>query len=257
MAGIPLSDDYLVRRVPVVTYTLIAANVLVYLLSPMSLLAVWYGSDPGARLCAIDLYLFRWAAVPAELLTGQQLDSAQLSAFTDCGGGFSKWPWLSSVTSMFLHGDGAHLVSNMVYLFVFGPCVEDRLGRVRFLAIYLFTGIVAAYGFALSEGPAQVPLVGASGAISGVLGAYLIVQFRSRVVTLLLGFLPVRLPGWMLVATYFALDYLLYLSLSLFPDEQNPVAYAAHVYGFIAGLVVGLLVYRVRWRAGARLSDVH
>ncbi|TDQ52504.1 rhomboid family intramembrane serine protease [Actinorugispora endophytica] len=256
MAGIPLSDDYLVRRVPVVTYSLVAVNVLVYLLSPMSMLATWYGADPGARLCAVDLYLLRWAAVPAELLTGQPL-GAEAGAFTDCSGEVAKWPWLSSVTSMFLHGDSLHLAGNMVYLFVFGPCVEDRLGRFRFLAIYLLTGVVASYGFALSEGPVEVPLVGASGAISGVLGAYLIVQFRSRVITLLLGFLPVRLPGWMLVATYFALDYFLYLSLSLSPDGQNPVAYAAHVYGFVAGLLAGLLVYRVRWRAGARLSDVH
>lgn len=257
MAGIPLSDDYLVRRVPVVTYTLVTVNVAVYLLSPLSMLAVWYGSDPVARACALEEYLLRWAAFPAELLTGTPLSGEQADAFAQCDTEYTKWPWLSAFTSMFLHGGALHLMGNMVYLFVFGPCVEDRLGRFRYLAIYLGTGIVACYGFALSEGPGVVPMVGASGAISGVLGAYLVVQFRSRVTTLLLGILPVRLPGWMLVATYFALDYFLYLSSSLYPNEQETVAYAAHVYGFLAGLVVGLLVYRVRWGAGARLSDVH
>ncbi len=136
--------------------------------------------------------------------------------------------------------------------------MEDRLGRVRYPLIYLGTGVAACYSFALAEGPAVVPMVGASGAISGVLGAYLVVQFRSRVTTLLLGILPVRLPGWMLVATFFALDYFLYLGSSLYPDaQQTGVAHAAHVYGFLTGLAVGLLVYRVRWGAGARLSDVH
>ncbi|MEY9213084.1 rhomboid family intramembrane serine protease [Thermobifida halotolerans] len=258
MAGIPLSDDYPVRRVPVVTYALVAVNVTVYLLSPMSMLAVWYG-DPSARVCALEQYLLRWAAFPAELLTGTRLGAEQVDSFAVCSvDPAGTWPWVSAVTSMFLHADAWHLVGNMVYLFVFGPCVEDRLGRFRFAAIYLGTGLAACYGFALAEGPAVVPMVGASGAISGVLGAYLVVQFRSRVTTLLLGILPVRLPGWMLVATFFALDYFLYLSSSLYPDEQQgSVAYAAHVYGFLTGLVVGLLVYRVRWGAGARLSDVH
>jgi membrane associated rhomboid family serine protease len=259
MAGIPLSDDYPVRRVPVVTYTLIAVNVAVYLLSPMSLLAVWYGA-PESRGCAIEEYLLRWAAFPAALLTGTRLTAEQAAAFTPCPLPSTViWPGLSAVTSMFLHADAFHLTGNMVYLFVFGPCVEDRLGRFRYPLIYLGTGVAACYGFSLAEGPAAVPMVGASGAISGVLGTYLVVQFRSRVTTLLFGILPVRLPGWVLVATFFALDYLLYLSSRLSQNEwqDGGVAYAAHVYGFLTGLVVGLLVYRVRWGAGARLSDVH
>ncbi|GAA3734479.1 membrane associated rhomboid family serine protease [Spinactinospora alkalitolerans] len=252
MAGIPLSDDYPVRRVPVVTYLLITANVAVYLLSPLSQIAVWYG-DVFSRACAQELYLLHWAAIPAELLTGDQLRGA-----TECpGADFGKVPWLSTLTSMFLHGGVAHLLGNMVYLFVFGPCVEDRLGRLRYLGMYLVSGVIACYGFALSEGPIEVPMVGASGAISGVLGAYLVVQFRSRVITLVFGVIPVRLPGWVLVGTYFVLQYLLYVSLSLFPGEDTQTAYAAHVYGFVAGVVGGLLIYRIRWRAGARLSDVH
>ncbi|GLU46084.1 rhomboid family intramembrane serine protease [Nocardiopsis ansamitocini] len=258
MAGIPLSDDYPVRRIPIVTYLLVAANVTVYLLSPMSQLAVWYSAELGARLCSVDVYLLHWAAFPTELLTGRQLTAEQAAAFTSCPvGEYTKVPWMSSVSSMFLHGGALHLLGNMVYLFVFGPCVEDRLGRLRYLAIYLLSGVVACYGFVLGEGIGTTPMVGASGAISGVLGAYLVVQFRSRVITLVLGFIPVRLPGWLMVGAYFALQYFLYLSLSISPDAENNTAYGAHVYGFIAGLTSGLLIYRVRWRSGARLSDVH
>lgn len=253
MAGLPLSDDYPVRRVPAITYLLIAANVLVYLTSPQSTMATWYGGEVAQRVCAMELYTLHWAAIPKELLSGEQL-----TGVSQCpGADFTKIPWISAVTSMFLHAGVGHLLSNMVFLFVFGPCVEDRLGRLRYLGLYLFTGIVACYGFALSEGPAMVPMVGASGAISGVLGGYLVVQFRSRVVTLVFGVIPVRLPGWLVVGTYFLLQYLLYVTSSLFPGPDSSVAYAAHVYGLVAGLLVALLLYRIRWRAGARLSDVY
>lgn len=253
MAGIPLSDDYQVRRVPVVTYLLVAVNVLVYLLSPQAATAVWYASDPLSRLCDLNVYFLRWGAVPAELLTGEQLPARQ-----GCpGADFDKHIWFSPVSAMFLHSEPAHLLGNMVYLFVFGPVVEDRLGRLRFLGVYLATGVLATYAFALTEAGGTTPLVGASGAVSGVLGAYLVVQFRSRVTTLVLFVLPVRLPGWALVASYFVLEYFLYVTFTLTPGADTGVAYAAHVYGFIAGLVAGLAVYRVRWRAGIRLSDVH
>src|SRR5690625_4135349 len=136
MAGIPLSDDYPVRRVPSVTYLLIVANVVVYLISPLSAIATWYGTDLVERACSMELYLLRWAAIPAELLSGEQLTGA-----TQCqGAGFTKIPWVSSITSMYLHGDVVHLLSNMVYLFVFGPVVEDRLGRVRYLCLYTAAG---------------------------------------------------------------------------------------------------------------------
>ncbi|WP_017541386.1 rhomboid family intramembrane serine protease [Nocardiopsis halophila] len=254
MAGIPLSDDYPVRRVPAVTYLLIAANVAVYLASPMSMVALWYGGDLAERVCAVDAYVFRWGAVPVELFTGEQVSSP--SPCPGEPGGAA--PWLTVLTSMFLHGDALHLLSNMVYLFVFGPVVEDRLGRVRYSGLYLASGAVATLAYALTDTASQIPLVGASGAISGVLGAYLVVQFRSRVITLVFFVLPVRLPGWALVGTYFVLQYVLYVSVSLYPGGgQTNVAYAAHVYGFVAGAAMALLVHRIRWRAGTRLSDVY
>ncbi|CAM4112686.1 rhomboid family intramembrane serine protease [Nocardiopsis rhodophaea] len=254
MAGIPLSDDYRVRRVPAVTYLLIAANVSVYLLSPMSMLAFWYGDSPTARLCPIDVYVTQWGAIPVELLSGQQLPYPG-----DCSGAeYTKIPWVSVFTAMFLHGDAVHLMSNMVYLFVFGPVVEDRLGRLRYLGLYTLTGLIATYAYALGTPDADMPLVGASGAVSGVLGAYLLVQRRSRIIFLALFVLPLRLPGWVLVGTYFVVQYFLYVSVSLFPGaDGGNVAYAAHVYGFIGGVIGGLLIHRIRWRAGTRLSDVY
>ncbi|MDA0565444.1 rhomboid family intramembrane serine protease [Streptomonospora sp. S1-112] len=251
MAGVPLSDDYPVRRVPTVTYLLIAANVAVYLLSPLSMVAFWYGGVE--RICDAQRYHFQWGAVPVELLTGRQVAMPGPCP----GGDYTKVPWVSAFTSMFLHGGAAHLIGNMVYLFVFGPVVEDRLGRLRYLGLYLVSGLVATYGFALTEAGSQIPLVGASGAISGVLGAYLLVQHRSRVITLVFLVIPVRLPGWALVGTYFVLQYFLYISMSLYPGEDSSVAYAAHVYGFIAGAVGALLMHRVRWRSGTRPSDVY
>ncbi|WP_017614344.1 rhomboid family intramembrane serine protease [Nocardiopsis salina] len=254
MAALPLNDDYPVRRAPVVAYALIAANVLVYLASPQAATAVWYSADQFERVCEIQDYFMRWGAVPAEL-TGSVALAEPVSEH--CPQIEGKSVWFSLFSSMFVHGGAAHLLGNMVYLFVFGPVVEDRIGRLRFLALYLATGLAAALGQALSEVGGQVPMVGASGAISGVLGAYLVVQFRSRVTTLVFVVIPMRLPGWALVGSYFVLQYLLYVTGSDSPGEDSGVAYAAHVYGFIAGVVLGLVVYRLRWRSGTRLSDVY
>jgi membrane associated rhomboid family serine protease len=254
MAAIPLNDDHPVRRTPVVAYLLIAANVLAYLMSPQATTAVWYPADMVERFCAIQDYFMRWGAVPAEMFGHTDLAEP---AVPQCGAIEGKQIWLSVFASMFVHSGAAHLVGNMVYLFVFGPVVEDRIGRLRFLVLYVVTGLAAAYGFALGEPQGMIPMVGASGAISGVLGAYLVVQFRSRVTTLVFGVLPMRLPGWALVGSYFVLQYLLYVTTSNAPGAGSGVAYAAHVYGFIAGVTVGWVVYRLRWRSGTRLSDVY
>ncbi|MDS1268695.1 rhomboid family intramembrane serine protease [Lipingzhangella sp. LS1_29] len=244
MASIPLSDDYPPRRLPVLTYGLIAVNVTVFLLSPLSTVAFWYGGLGPERACAQETVLVSWGLVPAQLL-----GNAEVSGWTGCPGSVpGPTPVASVVTHMFLHATPAHLVGNMVFLFVFGPCVEDRLGRLRFVAFYLSCGVVGALAHALSAPTDAVPLVGASGAISGVLGAYLVVQHRSRVLTLILWLIPVRLPGWVVVATYFVLQYLFYLSPA---DTDGPqIAYDVHVYGFLAGVIGGLLTSRRHWRLG-------
>ena len=249
MASIPLSDDYPVRRLPAVTYTLIAANVALFLLSPLSAVAFWYGGETPERWCALEGLLLQWGLIPAELLGG-----SDIAAWTSCPESApAQYAGATLVSHVFLHASALHLTGNMVFLFVFGPCVEDRLGRMRFLIFYLACGIAGGVAHALSGPDSITPLVGASGAISGVLGAYLIVQRRSQILTLLLGLLPIRLPGWVVVATYFVLQYLLYLN----PTDAGTtqVAYGVHVYGFLAGVLGGLLIHRLRWRAGGRVQS--
>src|SRR4051794_3152228 len=149
-----------------------------------------------------------------------------------------KRPWLSALTSMFLHGGVAHILGNMVYLFIFGAATEDRLGRLRFLFFYLLVGLNAAYGFAITYPDSHVPLVGASGAIAGVLGSHLVLYPRSRTIALVLSVIPFRLPSWALLAQFFVFQW---ISLG---DSQSQTAYVAHIYGFVAGMIAGLLVRR-------------
>lgn len=145
---------------------------------------------------------------------------------------------VSALTSLFLHADWLHLGFNMLFLWVFGNNVEERLGRIRYLPFYLLVGLLASLAQVLVDPGSTVPLIGASGAISGVLGAYLVLYPRVRVWTIVLPFVffPFRLPAWLWLAIYFALQ-LLYLG-----DEATAggggVAYMAHIGGFVAGALL-------------------
>ncbi|MFI5528112.1 rhomboid family intramembrane serine protease [Kitasatospora sp. NPDC051853] len=228
------------ERPPVVTWTLIGLSLLVLLVSPSSGLNPRYGSGP-ARVCAEQRYEQRWGAVPAELLANRPLTQDQLRrlppALADCPPLVPtphKLPLLSALTALFVHAGWAHLLGNLLFLFVFGPGVEQRFGRVRFLLGYLTVGHLATYGWALAQagGPESVrALVGASGAIAGVLGAYLRLYPRARVTTLVpaLLFLPLRFPAWLVLGLWFLLQWL------SVRQEGTGVAYAVHVIGFAAG----------------------
>jgi membrane associated rhomboid family serine protease len=139
---------------------------------------------------------------------------------------------------MFLHADWLHLTGNVVMLFVLGAGVEDRLGRLRYLLSYLLFGLVAVYGFAFASPDSTVPLIGASGAIAGVLGAYLILNPRGRIVSYVPPMIISRLPAWVVLGLWFVLQW---LSLG---DEESNVAYVAHLYGFAAGVLFALLARR-------------
>ena len=142
---------------------------------------------------------------------------------------------LALLTSLFLHADWLHLGFNMLFLWVFGNNIEDRLGRIRFVPFVLLCGVAASLAQVLVDPGSQVPLIGASGAISGILGAYLVLYPKVRVWTVVLPlvFLPFKLPAWIWLLIYFALQ-LLYLG-----DDATAggggVAYMAHIGGFIAG----------------------
>ncbi|HEY3688450.1 MAG TPA: rhomboid family intramembrane serine protease [Streptosporangiaceae bacterium] len=246
MAALPISDDYPARRAPVVTYLLIAANVVVYLITPVAALLDRYGVG-ATRECAQVIFLYEWAAIPRELLSGHQIPFHELQSGIvpgPCLGQlhpFHKVVWLTPVWAMFLHGGVAHILGNMLYLYVFGTRVEDRMGHLRYLVAYLAFGYISAYGFALTSPGADTPLVGASGAIAGVLGTYLLINPRGRVLGTIFYIIPIRMPAWVLLGSWFVLQYL-----SLRADSQDGTAYAAHVYGFIAGMLLGLVLRRSR-----------
>lgn len=235
--ALPLYDSQPARRVPWVTYLLVAVNVVVFLLSPMAQVSGWYG-EGRVRECKTDQYSYRYGAVPEELTSGEQR-AMPPDVAGRCGDStFRKTPWVSAFTSMFVHSGALHLLGNLVALFVVGMGVEDRLGRWRYLLSYLLFGLVAVYGFAYTSPHSSAPLIGASGAIAGVLGAYLVLNPRGRIVSLVPPVVVVRLPVWVVLGYWFVLQW---LSLG---DEESNVAYTAHIYGFAAGMLFGLLARR-------------
>ena len=203
----PLKDDIPSRSFPVVTVGLIAVNVLVFL----------YELSLGEQLGPV---LETWALVPAVWLSNPARA-------------------LPILASMFLHGGWMHLLGNMLYLWIFGDNVEDRLGRARFLAFYLLCGLAAALlQVAISPG-STVPMIGASGAIAGVLGGYLLLYPRARVLVLVPIFVFIRLiylPAPLVLGVWFVLQ--LFSGAASLGASGGGVAYWAHVGGFVAGLVL-------------------
>ncbi|SEL75439.1 rhomboid family intramembrane serine protease [Streptacidiphilus jiangxiensis] len=239
-----------VPYLPLVTCSLIALCVVVFVIGPVSGLDPFYGSGASAA-CAQTLYYHRWGVIPAELLTNSPL-SARLSHLHHCApaGGLPKIPALSVLTAMFVHGGWLHLAGNMVFLFVFGAMVERRVGPLAFLLFYIALGYLATYGYALFESgspQATQTLVGASGAIAGVLGAYLCLYPRARITSLipLLLFLPLRFPAWLVLGFWFAVQW---LSVRATDPSTPGIAYAAHLIGFTGGFAFAWLL----WRGGAR-----
>jgi membrane associated rhomboid family serine protease len=249
---LPVRDINPVRRTPVVTYALLLLNVVVFVLSPLAL-APLLGDASGARECSVQAYLDHWAAVPgqvigddppAQVVTGP--GPREGTCVAESPPPYDKRPFVSVLTAMFVHGGWLHLLGNMLFLYVFGNNVEDRLGRLRFLAFYLGCGYAATYGFSLADVGSDTPLVGASGAIAGVLGAYLVLFPRAKVWSLLtfFFFLPVRLPAWLVLGSWFVLQYLYTRGAGLQEaSEGGGVAYLAHVLGFLVGVA---LVWRLR-----------
>jgi membrane associated rhomboid family serine protease len=245
---IPFHDVNPVRRTPWVTYLLIGLNLVVFLLTPAATTAGVEGVSAG-DLCELQAFYHRYAAIPAELLDNRQLPEAatgEVEIGPEGPGclvddpGYRKQPALSVLYAMFLHGGWLHLLGNMLFLLVFGNNVEDRFGRVRFLLFYLFCGYLASYGFALANPSSTVPLVGASGAVSGVLGAYLVLFPRARVWSLVpvLLFIPLRLPAWLVLGVWFAIQWA--FSAGYAVSGAGSVAYLAHVIGFLVGVLVAL-----------------
>ncbi len=223
---IPLKDDTPVERTPVATIALIGLNVAAFL---------WQIGVAG-----LDMSALRGGAIPYEILT-----------FTDVWPPDVVPPPLTIFTSMFLHGGFVHIGSNMLFLWIFGNNVEDALGRVRFVAFYLASGVAAALVQIVSSaatGDVEVPMVGASGAIAGVLAAYMVLFPRARVLTAIVIVVFVRLvyvPAPFFIGLWFVLQVL-----GVLFGGQAGVAVFAHVGGFVGGwLLVRVVGRRPTWRA--------
>jgi len=215
--ALPLYDDNPIGRTPVVTYTLIGMCIGAFL---------WQlGQDP-------EVVAYRFGMVPAVLLGDRQLPPG-LAIIP---------PWATLLTSMFLHGGWAHLGGNMVFLWIFGNNVEDLLGRLRFIVLYLGSGIAAALMQALSATHSQVPMLGASGAIAGVLGAYLMIYPRANVhcfIWIVIFFRILTIPAWILLGLWFAVQLISGLAAG---SAAPGVAFWAHVGGFVTGIALFLLL---------------
>jgi len=207
---LPLRDHNPSSRTPFVTWGLIAANVLIFL----SYLPLF--DDERALM----LFFLEWGVVPARLSAGEG--------------------WHGVVTSQFLHGGWFHLAGNMLFLWIFGDNMEEEWGHGRFLLFYLACGAVAAMLQYVAAPESIIPMVGASGAIAGVLGGYLLMFPRARVdvfVFFIVFFRIIPLPAWGMLGVWFALQV---IGGVLSPSDQGGVAYWAHAGGFVAGVVLTL-----------------
>jgi membrane associated rhomboid family serine protease len=215
---IPIGDDNQGGRTPLVTWTLIALNVLAFFLE------LSQGSER-----ALQSFVTAWGVVPREYSLGRDLAPDIPLPF-----------WSTLVTSMFLHGGWAHLGGNMLFLWVFGDNLERVMAHARYLLFYLLCGIAAGLAHIAFNANSTMPSVGASGAISGVMGAYLILFPRVRVFTLVplgLFMTSLALPAWLMLIYWAFLQFFGGLT-SIVGEQTGGVAFWAHLGGFLAGAVL-------------------
>lgn len=207
----PIRDHNPSQRTPIVTYALIAANILIFLSYYPSLAR----SEPLLMAFFAD-----WALVPAEIRAGVD--------------------WHTWLSSMFLHGGWMHLIGNMLFLYIFGDNLEDLLGHLGFLGFYLAAGLAAAFGQILADPGSLIPMVGASGAIAGVMGGYLLMFPKARIDVLMIIFVIIKvftIPAWLMLGIWFALQLVNGLAMDV---AGGGVAYWAHAGGFVAGVLLVL-----------------
>jgi len=238
---IPIRDENPTARRAIVTILLIVVNIAIYF-------GIQYPKSGDAEA----LFEYRWAGVPCELHTGKPVvftpdqtiapDACAVSAsgIAMPQTGFpDKNIWLAIFFSMFLHASILHVLGNMLFLWIFGNNVEDQLGHVGFLVLYLVGGIVASLVHIAGNLDSAAPFLGASGAIAVVMGAYIVWFPRARVLTLIpiaLIFLPVRLPAVIVLGLWFVLQFL--------TQSTSGIATLAHIGGFVFGMLVAFVLAR-------------
>ena len=215
---LPIGDDDSDRRMaPLVNYALIALNILVFVLL----------QGMGGN----EKFTYAYSTVPAEILTGKDIATGVLEP--------TPIPvYFTLITSMFMHGGWAHLLGNMLFLWVFGDNIENRIGHLRYLIFYLVCGIIASLSHVFLAGAdGLVPSLGASGAISGVLGGYLLL-FPSRKVRVIMGRGVSQVPAFVVLGIWIVFQVISQMGMLGGEQGGGGVAYAAHIGGFIVGLAL-------------------
>lgn len=239
---IPFSDaDVRNPTLPVVTLTLIGISCLVFL---YELQVGGFGVLTGGGSIDINIFFLKWGFIPDELTSGEALTGLR-TRFEVLNIETPLPTWTTLFTSMFVHGGFFHLAGNMMFLWVFGDNIESRLGRFKFLAFYLAAGVAAALSQLAIDPNSQTPLVGASGAISGVLGAYLLTFPFNRIKAIIIFYIitVVELPAIWLLGGWFIWQ-LIQGAMSLGLSNTVSVAFFAHIGGFVAGVIL-IAAYRV------------
>jgi membrane associated rhomboid family serine protease len=225
---LPYRDENVTQRPAVVTGTLIALNALAWLLVQ--------GAGATYSLAAS---VCNYGLIPGELtLSLEPGTSFPMGDGLVCATDPGRQP-LHLITSMFLHGSWMHIIGNMWFLWLFGNNVEDSMGRMRFVVFYLVCGLTAAFAQVLTSPDSPIPMVGASGAISGVMGGYLLLYPRVRVFAIVfLGFFitTIAVPAWVMLGYWFLIQFI--SGIVSFGTDQGGVAFWAHTGGFVAGLVL-------------------
>ena len=236
----PIGDENSDRRTtPIVNYVLIGINLLVFV----------FLQGLGGN----ERFTYAYSAVPAEIVSGRDITTPDRTVEHPVTGQVVEIPglqptlipvWFTLITSMFMHGGIAHIFGNMLFLWIFGDNIEDRLGHVRYVIFYLVCGVLASLAhvfttvaFAGSEESMLIPSLGASGAISGVLGGYLLL-FPTRKVMVIISWFVTAVPAFIAIGLWFVFQLINGLGVLGSGSQAGGVAYAAHIGGFIAGLVL-------------------
>lgn len=236
----PLYDDNTDRTTtPIVNYILIALNIFVFVFLQ--------------QLGTNDRFTYAFSTVPGEIIRGRDIRTPDRVVEHPVTGqqllipGLQPTPfsvYLTLILSMFMHGGIAHIAGNMLFLWIFGDNVEHRMGHLRYLIFYLVTGIIASLAhvlttvmFSTDESSLLIPSLGASGAISGVLGGYIVLYPHRRVTVIMFRFLT-DVPAYVAIGIWFAFQLISGLGILGGGSQQGGVAYAAHIGGFVAGLVL-------------------
>ena len=237
MLIIPIGDDNSDRTItPYMNYLIILVNIVVFVVFQ--------------QLGANDNFTYAYSTVPQEILTGKDIVTPDQVITDPSTGDTFNQPglrptpfsvYLTLIVSMFMHGSIAHIAGNMLFLWIFGDNIENTLGHLRYLIFYLVCGVLASLTFVYSTvmfgGDPMVPSLGASGAISGVMGAYLLLFPGRRVTVFLFRFLT-QVPAIVAVGVWFVFQLISQLGVLGDPTSGGGVAYAAHIGGFIAGLLL-------------------